>query len=153
MPEVEVSHGSTAEALTLQWLALALTEGLGIGKARRLVEFFGSIEAVFRASLTELEASGIRAVSAQALGTGSAMELANDELAKAVAANVSVVVFESPEYPLRLKEIYDPPLVLYVRGSTATLSQPGIAVVERGIQHRMDLEWRNASPAIWPREV
>ena len=96
MPEVEVSHGSIAEALTLQWLALALTEGLGVGKARRLVEFFGSIEAVFRASLTELEASGIRAVSAQALGTGSAMELANDELAKAVAANVSVVVLRVP---------------------------------------------------------
>lgn len=133
MRDVAASHVSVTETLTLQWLALALTEGLGVGKARRLVEFFGSIEAVFRASLTELEASGIRAVSAQALGTGRAMELANDELAKALAANVSVVVFESPEYPPQLRQIYDPPLVLYVRGATATLSQPGIAVV--GTRH------------------
>ena len=133
MSEITIPRLNEIETLTLQWLALSLTEGLGAGKARRLVEFFGSIEAVFRASLTELEASGIRAVSAQALGTGGAMELANDEFAKAMAAKVTVVAFSNPEYPPHLKQIYDPPLVLYVRGATGTLSQPGIAVV--GTRH------------------
>ncbi len=66
------------ENLTLQWLALALTPGLGPGKARRLVEFFGSVQALVAASLTELEAAGLRAVSAQSLGTGRSMELAQD---------------------------------------------------------------------------
>jgi len=42
---------------TLQWLALTLTPGLGPTRSRRLVEYMGSIAAVFRASLTELEAA------------------------------------------------------------------------------------------------
>ena len=58
------------------WLALALTEGLGPSRIRKLVEHFGSAERIFRASLTELEATGMRAVSAQALASGKSMELA-----------------------------------------------------------------------------
>ena len=42
-------------AHALEWLALSLTPGLGPTKARKLAEHFGSTEAVFRASLTELE--------------------------------------------------------------------------------------------------
>jgi len=49
----------------LEWLAISLTPGLGPTKARKLVERFGSAEAVFHASLTELESAGIHAVSAQ----------------------------------------------------------------------------------------
>jgi DNA processing protein len=83
----------------MQWLALALTPGLGPTKARKLVDFFGSIEALFKASLTELEAAGLRAVSAQALGTSRSRELAQDELARAAAAGAQVVAFEDPSYP------------------------------------------------------
>ncbi len=64
---------------TLQWLALTLTPGLGPTRAHRLVEHFGTIAEVFRASLTELEATGLLAVSAQALGTDKALELAQEE--------------------------------------------------------------------------
>ena len=71
---------------------------------------------VFRASLTELEAAGIRAVSAQSLANGRSTELAQDELARATAAGVSVVCMDDLSYPIQLKQIYDPPLVLYVRG-------------------------------------
>src|SRR5437868_10652576 len=65
------------------WLALALTEGLGPTRARRLVEHFGTIESVFRASLTELEATGIQAVSAQALAPASSLGLPLEGGAKA----------------------------------------------------------------------
>ena len=44
----------------VEWLALSLTAGLGTTKARRLVEHFGSVQEVFRASLTELEALASR---------------------------------------------------------------------------------------------
>jgi DNA processing protein len=77
---------STATTHTLEWLALSLTPGLGPTKARKLVEHFGSPEAVFRASLTELESTGIQAVSAQALATGKSMELGREELARAADA-------------------------------------------------------------------
>src|ERR1700691_4240234 len=127
-----VSVCKTSETST-QWLALALTPGLGPTKARRIIEFFGSVQALFRASLTELEAAGLRAVSAQSLATGRSMELAQDELGKPAAAGAQVVALDDPRYPAQLKQIYDPPLVLYVRGSDAVISQPGIALV--GTRH------------------
>ncbi len=123
----------TGSGHVLEWLALALTPGLGAGRARRLVEYFGGIEALFHASLTELEATGIQTVSAQSLGTGRSLELANDEIAKAAGAQVTVISLDDSAYPAQLKQIYDPPLVLYVRGSASVIGQPGIALV--GTRH------------------
>ena len=132
MSDAAVSVCKTSET-SMQWLALALTPGLGPTKARRVIEFFGGVQALFRASLTELEAAGLRAVSAQSLGTGRSMELAQDELGKAAAAGAQVVSLDDPRYPAQLKQIYDPPLILYVRGNDAVISQPGIALV--GTRH------------------
>jgi DNA processing protein len=117
----------------LEWLAISLTPGLGPTKARKLVEHFGSAEAVFRASLTELEATGIQAVSAQSLATGRSAELAREEIARAAAADIAMVSMDDPSYPPRLKEIYDPPLILRVRGNPEVLTRPGIAMV--GTRH------------------
>jgi len=130
--EAGVSVCKTSET-SMQWLALALTPGLGPTKARRVIEFFGSVQALFRASLTELEAAGLRSVSAQSLGTGRSMELAQDELGKAAAADAQIVALDDPAYPTQLKQIYDPPLILYVRGNDTVISQPGIALV--GTRH------------------
>ncbi len=123
----------TIQTVTRQWLALALTPGLGPTRGRRLVEFFGGVNAVFQASLTELEATGIQAASAQSLGTGRSLELAQDELARTAAAGVKVISVDDSAYPTQLKQIYDPPLILYVRGDDAVISQPGIALV--GTRH------------------
>jgi len=112
----------------LEWLAIPLTQGLGPTKARKLVEHFGSAKAVFHASLTELESTGIQAVSAHSIATGKSAELARD-----ATAGVTVLSGEDLCYPSRLKEIYDPPLVLYVRGNPEVLAQPGIAMV--GTRH------------------
>ena len=118
---------------SIQWLALALTPGLGPTRSRRVVEHFGTVAAVFRASLTELEATGMMAQSAQALGTGKSLELAQEEMVRVRAAGAQVVTVDDSSYPARLKEIYDPPLVLYVRGSVEALSAPGISIV--GTRH------------------
>ena len=131
MPNAAVASPSATHVL--EWLAISLTPGLGPTKARKLVEHFGSAEAVFHASLTELESTGIQAVSAQSIATGKSGELAREEIARAAAAGVTVLSLEDPCYPPRLKEIYDPPLVLYVRGNPEVLTQPGIAMV--GTRH------------------
>jgi DNA processing protein len=117
----------------LEWLAIALTPGLGPTRSRKLVDHFGSPEAVFRASLTELEGSGIQAVSAQSIATGKSAELARDEIARAAAAEATIISLEDLAYPPRLKEIYDPPLILYVRGNAEVLTKHGIAMV--GTRH------------------
>jgi DNA processing protein len=124
---------SAPAAHLLEWLAISLTPGLGPTKARKLAEHFGSAEAVFRASLTELEATGIQIVSAQSLATGKSQELAGEEIAQAAAAGVTLVSLDDPSYPPRLKEIYDPPLILRVRGNLNALNSPGIAMV--GTRH------------------
>ncbi|HTC49335.1 MAG TPA: DNA-processing protein DprA [Candidatus Aquilonibacter sp.] len=117
----------------LEWLAISLTTGLGPTRARKLVEHFGGVEAVFHASLTELESTGIQAVSAQSIATGKSAELAREEIALAASESATLVTAEDSCYPQRLKEIYDPPLVLYVRGNPEILKQPGIAMV--GTRH------------------
>jgi DNA processing protein len=127
------SVASESATHILEWLAISLTQGLGPTRARKLVEHLGSVERVFHASLTELEATGIQAVSAQSIATGKSAELAREEIARIAAAQVTVVSNEDSFYPSRLKEIYDPPLVLYVRGNPQVLRQPGIAVV--GTRH------------------
>ena len=128
-----VLPAQSIDAHAVEWLALSLTAGLGTTRARRLVEHFGSVQEIFRASLTELEATGIQTISAQSLGTGRSMELGQEELARAVAAGVTLLVPDDPAYPAQLKQIYDPPLVLYVLGNAAAVSLPGIALV--GTRH------------------
>lgn len=118
---------------SLHWLALALTPGLGPTRGRKLVEHFGGVESVFQATLTELEATGIQAISAQSVGTGRSLEFAQEELVRAAASGAQLVTLDSPEYPALLKQIYDPPLALYVRGDAGALASTGIAIV--GTRH------------------
>ena len=132
---------------TLQWLGLTLTEGLGPTRSRRLVEHFGGVAGIFRASLTELEAAGLRAASAQSIFTGKSLDLAQQEMVKVAEGKVEIIALDDPRYPPTLKEIYDPPLVLYVRGSVESLALPGIRWWVRGIQLLTGWGWRSGCPA------
>jgi DNA processing protein len=115
------------------WLALALTPGLGPVRARKLVDRFGSADEVFQASLTELEGAGLRAESAQAIALGKSIEASEEELIRATSAGAQIVTLDDPAYPVQLKNIFDPPVVLYVRGDIDLLSETGVAVV--GTRH------------------
>src|ERR1700753_3520837 len=108
---------ATAQAATsnaIYWLALSLTPGLGPTRGRKLVERFGGIQDIFHASLTELEAENLQAQSAQHIALRKSLELAHDEIAKAAAANAQILCRKDENWPARLGEIYDPPLVLFV---------------------------------------
>ena len=133
MANIAVAAPSPASYQGIYWLALALTTGLGPTRIRKLIEHYGTAERVFQASLTELEAMGMHAVSAQSLATGKSLELAQQECLKAAEARARIIALGDPEYPPRLKEIYDPPVILFVKGSVEALAQPGIAMV--GTRH------------------
>jgi DNA processing protein len=128
-----VQAQSGSDSRRLQWLALALTPRLGPARARLLVEHFGGVEKVFRASLTELEAAGLEVASAQSLATGKSLELAEKEALAAVAAGAQLLTLDDPGYPARLRQIYDPPVLLYVKGDAAALLRPALAIV--GTRH------------------
>lgn len=118
----------------LLWLALGLTPGLGPTRSRRLLEHFGTGAAIFRASLSDLEARGLLAASAQS--PGKPPELAQEELAKATAVGVQIVTLDDLADPPRPKQIYAPPRALCVRGDVNVLAQAGIAAVR----------WRHPTP-------
>src|SRR5712672_137834 len=127
---------STARAVisnSIYFLALSLAPGLGPTLGRKLVERFATIQDVFHASLTELEAENLQAQSAQHIALGKSLDLAHDEIAKAAAAGIQIICRDDESWPARLSEIYDPPLVLYVRGNIEALARPGLAIV--GTRH------------------
>src|SRR5579871_648372 len=114
---------------TIYWLALSLTPGLGPTRGRKLVKRYGAIQDIFHASLTELESQGVQAHSAQSIVMGKSLELAHEEYAKAVSSGVAILSKDDANWPSSLGQIYDPPLLLYVRGNVEAVSQPGIAII------------------------
>src|SRR5271154_7199281 len=113
----------------VSWLALGLTPGLDPRLAGRLLREFGSPDAIFNASLTALEAHRLPAAVAQALHSWQPLSEAAKELAKVQASGCRMLSWDEPEYPARLREIYDPPPLLYVRGNIELLNRHTISVV------------------------
>jgi DNA processing protein len=116
------------EAL-LFWMAMTGIEGLGIRGAHKVIEHFGSPQAAYMASLTELESCGIPARVAQAIFSQAGLKDAEKEVQKAAKAEYRLVTFDSEDYPPLLKQIPDAPLLLYVRGDPKVLAQHAVAMV------------------------
>src|ERR1700722_20063769 len=111
------------------WLALALTPGLGPRLAGKLLREFGSPDGVFNASLTALEAQRLPVAVAQAVHSRQPLSEASRELARVQALGCRLLTWDESEYPARLREIYDPPTLLYVRGNIELLNKHVIAIV------------------------
>ena len=117
----------------LAWLALTLAPGLG---PKRIVDAVRSLAApsqIFALTLTELEGLRFPASVAQFIFDGKARAAAEEEWARVAAQGANILTYSCPEYPERLKEIYDPPPVLWVRGAVSLLARPAIAIV--GTRH------------------
>jgi DNA processing protein len=97
--------------------------------AGKLLRLLGSPEAIFAASLTQLESYHLPAAVAQAIHSRQPLSAAAKELAQAQAAGVSLITWDEPDYPQRLLEIYDPPPLLYVLGNKALLNFHQISIV------------------------
>jgi DNA processing protein len=117
------------DAAKMAWMALTLTPGMGPTRIWKAMNRLGMAEQLFEASLTELEGLGMPAASAQFVFEGKARAVAEDEIKRTVEAGASVLTPEDEAYPERLREIYDPPAVLWIRGDVTQLARPGIAVV------------------------
>lgn len=115
------------------WLALAMTPGVGPRRILRAVEQCGCAASVLHRSLTELESMQLPAQSAQFINSGEAAHAADLELEKLAATGATVLTAHDEAYPERLKEIYDPPALLWVRGDASLLNRPALAIV--GTRH------------------
>lgn len=111
------------------WLALTKIDGLGTRGCHKLIEHFGSPQAAYMASLTELESSGVPARVAQAIFSQQGLKEAESEIEGTVKAGCELVAYDSYDYPPLLKQIPDAPLVLYLRGDVKLLSQYAVSMV------------------------
>jgi DNA processing protein len=115
---------------SLSWLALALTPGLASRLSGRLLKEFGSPEEVFRAPLPHLERCKLPAAVAQAVFKKHAFKRAEKELVSIRGIeNCRLLSWSDPEYPQSLLQIYDAPVLLYVRGDAQVLNLPSISIV------------------------
>jgi DNA processing protein len=115
---------------SLPWLALGLTPGLASRLSARVLRRFDSPDGVFRAALSDLEACHLPAQVSQAIVKKEAFKRAEKELAGIQKiAGCSLLNWTEPEYPQTLLQIYDPPVLLYVRGDPQVLNLPSLSIV------------------------
>src|SRR3972149_6024520 len=111
------------------WRAVGLPPGIGARFAAELLKRFGKPEAIFAASRAELEACGLPGPVAQPIVSRSPLQAAEQELEKVRQLGVRLLAWDEPDYPRLLKEIYDPPVLLYVRGDVSVLGGHCLAIV------------------------
>jgi DNA processing protein len=113
----------------LHWLALRLVPGLGARLAGKLLERFHTPLAIFRASRTELECAGVSGSVAQSIASGCTFEDAVAQQRKMRETETIGVTLGDPRYPPLLREIFDPPPVLFARGRVELLQSIMFGVV------------------------
>ncbi len=111
-------------------LALNMVPGVGPVRLRRLLEVFDTPERVLLARASELQTiEGIGREVAEAIATWEKHVDLAAELARVREFGATVITQESPEYPSALREIHNPPIVLYVWGTLTARDHRAISVV------------------------
>lgn len=128
-PAFPVPLAETDREEQLYWLALQLIPGLGSRRVALLLEQFHTPRALFRASLSELEAAGAPAGAAQSIVSGVTFEDAVTQQQKMLATGAALLTLADPLYPRALRSIFDPPAVLFLRGRMELLNTLMVAVV------------------------
>jgi DNA processing protein len=112
------------------WLALSFVTGVGSRTALTLIDRFGRPGDCFRASVSELEAAGIKRDTIEQLKSREPFHRADHEMKELARVGGDLFVIASPDYPALLRETYDPPIVLYSYGDLRRmLAQPVVAIV------------------------
>ena len=113
----------------LHWLALTLVPGLGTRNAGKVIARFRTPQAIFRASPSELESAGISGGLARSIVSGCTFEDAVAQQEKMMAAGAVAVTINDPRYPPLLREVFDPPILLFARGRVELLQGTMFGVV------------------------
>ncbi|MFM9904512.1 MAG: DNA-processing protein DprA [Pyrinomonadaceae bacterium] len=113
-----------------EWIALNMTPGVGPRAATKLLERFGSADSVFHARRPELESLRLKPETIESIIKREFEEKAKTELERVKELGGDVLILDDGSYPALLREIDDPPPVLYVKGDwQACFDQPGVGVI------------------------
>ncbi|MGE5843007.1 MAG: DNA-processing protein DprA [Deltaproteobacteria bacterium] len=114
----------------VDWLALHLVPGLGNMAFKKLLERFGDPAQVFRAASTDLaQVDGLRRQVVQGIVQRRFSQDPQVVLRDLEKHGARVLIFSEPAYPEPLREIHDPPMVLYVKGLAIPSKTTFVAVV------------------------
>jgi DNA processing protein len=112
------------------WIALNMTPGVGPRVTARLLEHFGSAEAIFDAPRRELALLRLTPESIESIATRELYDRAEAEIGTVRKLGGEILVLDDGVYPALLRETYDPPVVLYLKGAwSACLDGPCVAIV------------------------
>jgi len=110
------------------WLALWRVKGVGVKTFFRLLEYFGDPKAIFSATVTKLKEAGISNVCARQIKDFD-WSVVQQDLDWAREGGCHIMCFSDDDYPVLLKEIPDPPPILFIRGDRSLLSSLQVAIV------------------------
>jgi DNA processing protein len=111
------------------WVALSKVSGIGRVRFAQLERYFGDLESAWRAARDELRQAGLDSRTADAILAVRSRVSPEAEIERLERHQVRVLTYHDPSYPARLKEIYDYPPVLYVRGDLMPQDECCLAVV------------------------
>ncbi len=111
------------------WVALHRVSGLGPVRFGKLETRFGTLDHAWQASRTDLLAAGLDQKTVEEVITERARIDPDAEMDRLEKARVKPVHRRSPDYPPRLAETYDPPSVIYLKGTLLAADQRAVAVV------------------------
>ena len=114
----------------ITWVALNMTPGVGPRVTSRLLEHFGSAEAIFDAPRRELALLRLPLETVDSIVSRELHGRAESEIEHVRKLGGDILVLDDGVYPPLLRETYDPPVVLYVKGAWAEcLDGPCVAIV------------------------
>jgi DNA processing protein len=111
------------------WLALTRVVGVGPARFQRLLRHFGSAEGAWHANARTLILAGLDARTADALVNLRRRHDPATEQERLAALGASALTIEDPEYPAPLRNLPDPPPVLFVRGELSVADEWAVAIV------------------------
>ena len=111
------------------WVAFSGIAGIGRVRISQLKEYFGSLRDAWKAPEGKLKQAGLDSRSTDALISLRPRASLDEEMEKLERYGVKPLIYEDPLYPARLKQIYDYPPVLYVKGSLPAEDEPCLAIV------------------------
>ena len=111
------------------WVALNRVPQLGTIRIRRLEDYFGVLDKAWEASPSELRAAGIEERPAREIVAARSRISPDAEIERLTQSGVKALTWNDPDYPSRLKEIPDPPPVLYYKGTLLPSDERSVAVV------------------------
>ena len=111
------------------WLAFNRIRLIGRARFKLLESYFDSMEAAWNASESELRAAGLDGRTIRSVMDGRRKIVPDVEMERLLESGVSAYTWHDEEYPPRLKEIYDLPPVIYVKGNLIPDDERSIAVV------------------------